>query len=363
MPQRVFISACNSKCPGASTLDDFYSILEKGDASFLLPVPVDSETLLLGTKIKPTASTEFSPSKSNEKVMRTEVIGATECVCEMLKSAELPESIIPDIPLYISSGVCFERQVNDMDWFSKALYASLSSKTNEEKNKKIYHAIPPLLALRTLTNSAESFVAQHSKLAGNNTTFGITSQSAYFALKEGYDAVHLGEYDMAVAGGANGGGISSYFMFKNFMPADSVWKESTCASFLLLESEESVKKRRINPLCEITGFKFSGDVPDLANNKNIVPFIHFTEYGKDAEVCILGSSFRESEYLDEKKCAESIWKEVYSLYPLFGGCGSAGVFMSIAVAIYFFKKNGHRFIDCAERDVFKRESLVRLKNA
>ena len=61
--------------------------------------------------------------------------------------------------------------------------------TDEEKVKKIYRASPPLVALETLTNSTMSFIAQYAGFKNENTTFGNTSISAYYAIKQALNAL------------------------------------------------------------------------------------------------------------------------------------------------------------------------------
>ncbi len=357
---RVFVSAINVKSTEISDLNDLHFLIETNKPNQLKEFQVGDEKIYLGEEFNLDTSSKYYPSKSNEKVMRAEVIAATVCVGEMLNEAQIAEEKLYDIPLYISTGICFERMEGDMDWFSKVIQSSLEATTIKDKNIRMNQIIPPLISLRTLTNATSSFVAQYCKLAGNNSTFGITSQSAFCALKEAFRAIETGESDFAFAGGASRGGLSSYFMFKNFNPSLSNWKECSSASFLLLESEESLIRKNKKPLCEITDLFSSKAIPEILNPVSQTPFSEFSSAGNVSDLCIFGGAFRISEHEEAKKGADAIWEKTFSLYPLMGNFGPAGLFMNIAASLYFFNKNKFRMIDCADRDPYNRESLVRL---
>jgi len=280
----------------------------------------------------------------------------------LIEKENIAAELLAEIPLYISSGVFVEKQEGDLDWLTKAFTIIVESKTTEEKNRKLNQLLPPLLALRTLTNSAESFVAQSTGLAGNNTTFGNTSQSAYAALKEGCRAIQTGESEMAVVGGTNRGGVSSFFLHKSFSPdKTSDWKECTAVSFLILESEKSLAVKNKTPLCEISNLESSTHIPGIfETNKKSVEEV-FSKNNVNAELCVLGGAFREKEYLRDKTEAENKWKEVFSLFPLFGNLGSAGLFMNIAAALFHFNEKNKSQADCIDKDVYNRFSKVTLQ--
>ncbi len=362
MSKKVYISAVNVKTTDISCLDDLQSFILNDEQIQLEEINVSKENIFLGEKIKMDSSSEFYPSKSNEKVMRAEVIASAICVGDILKSLNIPEHELLNIPLYISSGNFFERQEGDMDWFSKVIDASFTLDKIEEKNKRFNQLVPPLISLRTLTNSASSFVAQICKLAGNNTTFGNTSQSAFWALKQAFQNIQYGKSEYSVVGGANRGGLSSYFMFKGFTNSNTKWKELACASFLVLESEESLRKNNRIPLCELTVFNSTENIPDLITSQKEPAFHEFKSISSESDLCVFGGAFRNSDYLEDKKNADLIWKNTYSLFPNIGNFGAAGLFMNIATAIVFFKEEKYKTIDCADRDAYKRDSMVRLKN-
>jgi hypothetical protein len=358
---RVFISALNMKAPGISGMEDFFSTLSENKSIVFKKEVYDNETIFLSEKIDLTAS-PYYPSRSNEKVMRSEVVAATVCAKELIEKELIPVELLSEIPLYISSGVFLEKQEGDLDWLTKAFTIIVESKTVEEKNRKLNQLLPPLLALRTLTNSAESFVAQSTGLAGNNTTFGNTSQSAYAALKEGFRTIQTGASEIAVVGGTNRGGVSSFFLHKTFSSdKNSNWKECTAVSFLILESEKSLKAKNKKAWCEIVKLESSTHVPKIFGSNTTTLEEAFPQNNTDPEMSIIGGAFREEEYLKDKLEAEKKWKEVFSLFPLFGNLGSAGLFMNIAAALFYFNEKNKSGADCIDKDVYNRFSKVTLK--
>lgn len=358
---RVFISAINIKAPGISGLTDFYAALSENKSIAFHNETHEGEEISLSEKMD-LSNSPYYPSRSNEKVMRSEVVAATVCAKELIENENVQSDLLADIPLYISTGVFLEKQEGDLDWMTKAFTILVESKTQEEKNKKLNQLLPPLLALRTLTNSAESFVAQSTGLAGNNTTFGNTSQSAYAAIKEACRTIQDGESEMAVVGGTNRGGVSSFFLHKSFSSVNSsAWKECTAVSFFLLESEKNLKARNKKALCEIVGLESSTHVPSIfGTNKKKIGEV-FSSNGKQPDLCVIGGAFREREYLQDKLDAEKNWATVFSLFPLFGNLGSAGLFLNIAAALFHFNEKNSTEADCIDKDVYNRFSKITLK--
>jgi hypothetical protein len=357
MPERVFVSGANLKCPGVTELGDLADLLRGRKPSPLTPVQVGSAEIMLGEEVGVDRSSPFYPTRSNEKVMRSEVIAATIGVCELLQQLEPDDVAKSEIPLYVAAGTSLERKIGDLDWFARAFAAVVDCSSHSERNKRLSQVTPPLLALRTLTNATSSFIAERTQVAGNNTTFGSTSISGFYALKEGYEAVRGGRCSMAVVGGASRGGVASYFMYRNFFDDSADWRESLSSTFLLLESESSVERRAVRPLCELTLLQAGGSPPCLSRSDPGVPFARFAAHAAGAPLAIFSGAFCRSEFVRQRAAVSTSWAEWASLFEVLGNGGTANVFLNILAGLAL--SDGRGSVDCLDRDPYCRESLVR----
>jgi hypothetical protein len=357
MQERVFVSAANVKCPGVCDIADLADLVDGRKQAPLDRVCLAGDEILLGNEIQLDRASPFYPSRSNEKVMRREVIAATMGVSELIQDIDLPPLAKADVPLFVASGMSFERQGCDVDWFSKVVRAMNECSSTRERNKRLGQVTPPLLALRTLTNATSSFIAEQTHVTGNNTTFGSTSIGGFYALKEGFDAVRSGQCPMAVVGGASRGGIASYFIYRNFFPDPSGWKESIATVFLLLESGSGIRARGAEPLCELTVLRSTGVPPSLARDDDSIPFRRFAEYGRSASLAVYSGAFCTNEFVRLTSAVGESWTRAESLYGALGNCGVSNIFLSVLTGIALSNSPGP--VDCLDRDPYSRECLVR----
>jgi hypothetical protein len=296
MPERVYVSAANLKCPGASGLAALAALATGRTRAPLERVRLGTDEVVLGEALELDRASSYYPTRSNEKVMRREVIAATMGVAELLEGVELPAAARAEIPLFVASGMSFERQGGDADWFARTSRALSECASSRERNRRLGQLTPPLLALRTLTNATSSFIAEQTHVTGNNTTFGVTSISGFHALDEGCNAVRSGRSAMAIVGGASRGGVGSYFMYRNFFSDAAGWKESIATAFLLLESGASAEARGASPLCELVTLRSAPLVPTLTRQNEARPFEYFADYGSSAAFAVYGGAFCAREH-------------------------------------------------------------------
>jgi hypothetical protein len=357
MPERVFVSAATVKCPGVSEIADLAELLSGRKEPPLQRFQLAGDEVLLGEDVPLDRGSPFYPPRRNQKVMRQEVIAATMGVCELLERAEVPAAAKADIPLFVASGLSLERQAGDLDWFSKAFRATLESSSSGERNKRLGQLAPPLLALRTLTNATSSFIAEQTGVAGNNTTFGNTSISGFYALKEGFDAVVSGQCSLALVGAASRGGVASYFMYRNFFADARGWRESLATAFLLLESETSLHERGVRPLCELTVLRTAPRPPSLTRPDEEIPFGAFADDASGASLALYSGAFCRSEHQRFGEAVATWWPRAESLFESLGNTGPANVFLGILAGLARAEQPGP--LDCLDRDPYARECLVR----
>jgi hypothetical protein len=358
MGQRVFVSGANVKGPGVRGLTDLADLVTGRASAPLTPCRVAGQDILLGEEIALDRQSPFYPQRSDEKVMRPEVIAATMGVCELFQDLGLATSPKSDIPLFVAGGLTLERHIGDGDWFAKAFQATRDCPGGDELNRRLSQFTPPLLALRTLTNATSSFIAQQTGVAGDNTTFGNTSLSGFYALKEGFDAVGSGTSTMAVVGGASRGGLASYFMYRNFFDDNSGWKESTASAFLLLESESSLRARGALPLGELTELRSSGTPPVLTGRDTMAPFGAFALNGADASLAVYSGAFCQSEHERLGAAVSGSWARAVSIFESLGNAGASNIFLDILTGLAL--AGPRATVDCLDRDPYSRDSLVRI---
>jgi hypothetical protein len=294
--------------------------------------------------------------------MRDDVIAAVICVSELLNNCSVPESERCDIPIFVANGIFIENLTERFSFLNEALAAAISSKDFKDRNEKVYRVVPPLLALRTLTNSTKSFVSQYTGLAGNNGTYGNTSQSAVYALK---DAVHLLRSQRTrrvVVGSSNCTGSYSYFSFKNFTDDPDNWKESACSAFLMLETQQGLEERNAKPLCKLDHITDANIIENIFELNDHTPFERLGN-PRDTELGIYSGAYALNDHQKEKMCAEKLWKNTLSLYPELGFLGSASVFMNIISGSNSITQNQVKSVSCVNRDVYNRESLIGISKA
>jgi hypothetical protein len=358
MMERVFVSAAGVRAPAVRTAADLLELVRGDRPSPLALFRIGGTEIRLGEDICVDRDSPFYPSRSNEKIMRKEVIAAAVNVCELLTEAGLPGEVRAEVPLFVASGVTMERQIGDLDWFAKAFEAVRGS-AGADRNRRLSHVTPPLLALRTLTNATSSFIAEQAGVRGHNTTFGNTSQAGFHALREGCVAVASGSVPMAIAGGASRGGIASYLTFRNFHEDPADWRESIATAFLLLESGTSLAARGAKPVCEVVELAGTARPPALLKAAPGAPFEEFAARSAAADLALYSGAFCGGDHRTLRAAAVAAWPRAESLFESLGNGGAANLFLSILVGAALL--DGAGLADCLDRDPYGRDSFVRLR--
>ena len=290
--------------------------------------------------------------RSDEKIMRQDVIGSILIINEML--GENPPKEVENIPLYVSNGAFVENTEKHLNRIINVYKSIEKGSSQEEIIRNIYRASSPLIALETLTNSTMSFIAQYTGIKGNNATFGNTSISSVYALKEA--SIALQTAPMAIVNSSNCAGDYSYLTNSSVLGYDEEWKESTGVACLLLGSQQNDNR---TSLARITLVKNSFNIPNL-ESKDIERSWSELIPDTDADAIICSGAYSEKEnQLDIDYCKKYNSK-VYSHFSSYGNLGPSNVFFGIIKALEFIQK-GSNIIDVIDRDVFGRESIIRVE--
>lgn len=294
---------------------------------------------------------EFLPHRSDEKIMRSDIKVSVVSIRKILKDIGLDASeSIEKMALFVANGAF----ISDTQRYMKriSIYKTFPDDiSEEEKLYKIYRASPPLLALETLTNSSMSFIAQYTGVKGNNTTYGNTSLSAYYAVQEAIETLKKDSNTNAIICASNAGGVYSFLSNSAVVGYKKGWKESAAIGNLVLS------KKSENAFCKITKMSTGINIPNLGDQtihrawSTIVP--------SDAQCVIYSGAFCEQTSKLDRLYCEKFFKKSLSLFADAGNMGSSNLIMGMIKGINLLKEIP--FVDIVDRDVYGRESHIRIE--
>jgi hypothetical protein len=199
-----------------------------------------------------------------------------------------------------------------------------------------------------------SFIAQYTGIKGNNATFGNTSMSSIHALQEA--SIALQTAPLVIVNSSNCGGDYSYLTNSSVLGYEEKWKDSTGVACLLLGSQQNDNR---TSLARITLVKNGFNVPNIESKgiertwSELMP-----DFNANALICSGAYSEKENQ-LDIDYC-KKVNSNVYSHFDAYGNMGPSNIFFGIIKAIEFIQE-GSAIIDIVDRDVFGRESIIRVE--
>lgn len=357
MSNRVFISSTKCIAPGVSENECISNSLFNGRLENLM----NFEQICHNKKaefahLSVSNENPYYPKRSDLKVMRDDVLGLTVCIKSLCAEQQFTDDELSQIPLHIANGASIDQLSDQFDKISPIL-SDLKNLTDPiEKNQKIFKTIPPLLALKTLTNGAQSFASQYSQVRGGGTTFGLTSIGGFYALKEAYEAIKNGETEMAIVGSCYLAGPFSYLCNSNSVRNPEQWRESSTASCILLESETSLKNRKRTAIAEIK------DLEQIAKTPSLNPPLDKLDSSKIKESkdnIIYGGAFTQSDFEKDAKTIKSIDSNAFSFFPYWGNTGPSSMLLSIVFACEKLNHKSAPF-QCVDYDAYARNFSVRV---
>ena len=295
----------------------------------------------------------YYPSRSDEKIMRQDVKVSILVMNHLIDELNLKDNVA-EIPLYVATGAFIEDSSKHLAKISNQIQKFSKETTDVEKVKKIYRVSPPLVALETLTNSTMSFIAQYVGFKNLNTTFGNTSISAYYAIKQALNSLENKKF--AVVNSSNCSGNHSFLTNSTIIEHHENWKESSSVGCLVFSKSETDDDRN---LCKISCLKNSNTIPDLENTKidrqwkSLLP-------DRKADLIIFSGAYTHFEFKLDLEYCKSLCPNVYSLYEEYGNMGVSNIVLSLIKGIEFLKKK-YQKIDILDRDIYGRESLIRIE--
>jgi len=313
------------------------------------------KTAFVSGKLIPERNSSYFPSRSDEKIMRDDIKQTITTIREFVDSLGLTKEELHDTLLFVANGSFIENNeqyINKLPEKYKNLPVELD---RDQLLMEIYKLSPPLLALETLTNSTMSFISQYTGIKGHNATFGTTSIASFYAIQEGLNALNDKKNKFVMINASNCAGGYSFLSNSTITDYQKDWKESAAIGNVLLSNSNTEEKA----LCTISLISANKKVPQLfdktihRNWKDLLP-------EKSSDLLIHSGAFDDATFdIDEQYC-NSFHPNTYSLFPEFGNMGASNILMSLIEGISRFS-NEIRIIDIVDRDIYGRESLIRLE--
>ena len=300
-------------------------------------------------------NSEFFPSRSDQKVMRDDVKMSIVTAQELLNKYNFSENTISSMPLFVSNGSFFGNFEKHLSRVLKVFKDASLEGSRIEIYKKIYRASPPLLAIETLTNSNMSFIAQYTGLKGNNATFGNTSISTYYALKQGLNEIKNGE-NYCFVSASNGANIYSHIMNRSTSEVELTGFENTGGGHIILSRTNHNDKK---VLCKITKMTNTKKVPNLYDKTIKRTWIELLKSSKSELIIFSGAIDQGVNYKDEQYL-KALKIPTISIFEKYGYLGVSNLIFGIIEGIKHIK-NGMKSIDIIDRDVYGRESLITIE--
>ncbi len=358
---RVFITAAEVLVPPAQGLSEF---LQKNlqsennssrETNLNYKVKISKQKVIESLDFSLDPSDPHHPSIKDVKSMRVDVIAMCICLAKMLKS--YGESNWSEVPLFVSTGASASGLTEEIQSIYELINDHLSS-SDLKRNEQVSRDIHPLFALKALTNSAQAYAAQLFGFRGQNTSFGSTSHASYYAFSEAIDAIQFGESDRVVIGASSGGGFYSQLMNLGLCPEGQSFCESPAAVALILESEKSLRTKKLKALCEVFGVKTKEALPDFKRDESQKYYYDF--HSNAQEFAIYSGGASQESFLEEQKAVCNHWTSSLSPYKNLGDTGCASVLLNIALGFQLIKENRQTEVDCLNTDTFFRESCIQL---
>ena len=242
---RVFIRDYNVRAPGVLSNKD---LLNKAQ-SLLTEVKKGTLFDIHNGSVEIPKDSSFYPRRADLKIMRAESILAVVSCGELLSRNNQNQSednfSNDDMGLYTSTSLNHGRtdvQINSiLDGLKETHDSDIS-----ERNQLLHRKLHPLFGLTALTNAAESFVAQHCKIHGDNATYGDTALSGFEALLAASWNIEEERSDESLCLGTNCGGFYSTLAFESYHSGTKSLHESTASAAILLSNDPSNSKWKVS---------------------------------------------------------------------------------------------------------------------
>jgi len=306
--------------------------------------------------VVPDKTSPFMPKRSDLKIMRDDIAVSIIDIKSKLQALNLSESDILNMGLFMANGAFLDKPEKHLNRMPEIFKLFNDEMTEEDKKALIYKKTPPLLALETLTNSSMSFVAQYTGIKGQNTTFGNTSISAVYAIKQSLIELQKSPQNMVLCGGANCGDTYSFLSNSTILNHIDGWKESAGVGNIFFKANPSPKD---TVLAKISQVIINSKLPKLDTQEIERDWTSIIPKSK-ADLLIFSGAFTPKEHQLDKAYCESLCPQTFSFFDDYGNMGPANIILGLIKGIKSLSDD-IKTVDVIDRDVYGRESLIRVE--
>lgn len=330
---------------------------------FVYVLPEEYETLHLSKLANETGSFSkftndpkhpFHPKRSDSKIMRADVIASIIKLSEFFERLGIREEEHLDMSLYIANA-CFLEETNRYIERINKILDTFTIEDKESQAKVLYKYLPPLSALETLNNSTMSFVAQYLNIHGNNSTYGTSSYSSYMVFHAGINDILLKQANHVLLGGSNVACSYSGLYNWNKFPEHQGWKESSCASYLLLQNHAE------SALAQISTWKTNDLVPSLIHKPKYPDFKQFFKELEPIDQLVYSGAYQDSDHERMQEALDGIAPEMFSCFDTFGNMGSSNMSMNVCKAVELIQADKAERVGALDYDLFGRVSYLEIQ--
>lgn len=176
------------------------------------------------------------PKPSDLKILRSDTIAALILCQEMAELHQWGPAFKENGALLVANSNFIDDDVLDFEGISLAISQLQNAPDQVSENKLFGSGVSPLLPLRTLTNGAQSFIAQYLSFFGSSTTYGSTGIATFQALHDACNLLKIGACQQALVGGGHYANLFSFVNNCLLIPDTSGYAEASATSFFMLET-------------------------------------------------------------------------------------------------------------------------------
>jgi hypothetical protein len=261
------------------------------------------------------------PKQSDLKILRNDTIAALVLSQQMQALHQWGTTFKEHGALLVANSNFIDDDVLDFESITTAVSQLQTALDPATENKLFGSTISPLLPLSTLTNGAQSFIAQYLGFYGSSTTYGSTGIASVQALRDACNLIIIDASRLILVGGCHFANLFSFLNNCLLLHDTEGYAEASAASFFMLTAA--------NP-------KVSGK-----HNLHILHFYQNLEelQGEHVDWLFYGGAFTPLE--DAKllaRCQHLQYQEAFSWFAHTGNLGAAELGMLLAAAGNWLRK-------------------------
>lgn len=297
------------------------------------------------------------PSRKALKLMRKDSVASFLTAQEIIERQNLTEEELTDLTFFVINGNCLD-QVQDEIALVAGAFLENTEEEIAKRNISLQTIMPPLFALKVLTNGTQAMIAQELKIKGNSTTLGNTSH-AFFDSLFTYDSfLNITSDSRALISCSTGAGLYTLFNHqKNYQ--SSSYHLCLCSASLFISREQK------GSLGKITELDNKKNPPKLSGPIEISLFNWVEKQNRSAVLVYMGVPADEFNVRQIEVIKETgIWKKVIDLSGSYGYLGTSSINLGLVAALELMKNDDEvESVDIINIDPYGKESLIKVERS